>query len=193
VKLRNFIFISILLHAGAVWLFRPQALNVQDFTEIQVMETVSSPHVNSLTSAHATKSLAKPQVHREKILPSSDSQSDEKKTATPLIESGGGGNKEQGVHEGVVSEAPKVIQEKKILYPISARRAGVEGVVELKLVIDTEGRVREAAIIRGPGYGLDEAALEGIKEFVFSPAKVGNEKVAVRILYKYRFRLGGNG
>ena len=91
---------------------------------------------------------------------------------------------------GELTEAPRLLKEHKIPYPESARRSGIEGVVEMRLVINSLGAVQSAELVRGPGYGLDEAALKAIRQFTFSPARIKNQSVPVKITYKYRFVLG---
>ncbi|RYZ73549.1 MAG: energy transducer TonB, partial [Proteobacteria bacterium] len=51
------------------------------------------------------------------------------------------------------------------------------------------GKVRQANLVSGPGYGMNEAALQAIGSFEFEPAQVGEQAVAVRIRYSYRFVL----
>ena len=47
----------------------------------------------------------------------------------------------------------------RINYPEEAQRAGVEGYVHLKFIVDTEGRVRNARVVQGIGGGCDQEAL----------------------------------
>jgi protein TonB len=93
------------------------------------------------------------------------------------------------VDEILLSRMPSVKTEPKIPYPQEAQKAGVQGRVVLNILIDKDGRVRAAEVISGPGFGLNEAALEGIKRFEFHPAYVGNEAVAVRTRFAYNFFL----
>ena len=44
-------------------------------------------------------------------------------------------------------------------------------------------------LIKGPGFGLNEAALEVAQKFEFVPGRVGDKSVAVKIRYTYRFIL----
>jgi protein TonB len=75
-------------------------------------------------------------------------------------------------------------------YPEEARRLGIEGVVKLRLVIDREGVVREARVVRDPGHGLGPAAQRGIKTYCrFRPARRNGEAVATEIPYTIRFEL----
>ena len=91
--------------------------------------------------------------------------------------------------EYLVSEMPKLLTEVRIPYPEEAKKASVQGSVLFDLLIDGEGKVRELKLIRGPGFGLNEAAGKAILNFQFSPARVQNKPVAVRIRYAYRFIL----
>lgn len=89
----------------------------------------------------------------------------------------------------LVSSMPQLISEVRIPYPESAKKAGVEGPVNMDLLIDDQGQVRQVILINGPGFGLNEAALSAIKNFRFRPAKIKDQSVAVRIRYTYRFIL----
>lgn len=91
--------------------------------------------------------------------------------------------------EYLVSRMPILLSEVRIPYPEEARRAGVEGPVIMDLLIDLNGIVRKVDLVSGPGYGLNEAATQAIKNFKFQPAQVDQQAVAVRIRYSYRFVL----
>ncbi|WP_426756895.1 energy transducer TonB [Myxococcus sp. Y35] len=88
-----------------------------------------------------------------------------------------------------VDSEPTVASEVKIPYPEEARRAGVEGTVTLSITIDHEGRVVAVKILKGPGYGLDEAARDAIRRFRFKPAIKGGEPVSTEMKYSYTFLL----
>jgi len=46
-----------------------------------------------------------------------------------------------------------------------------------------------AKIVKGQGYGLDEAALNAIKRFRFKPATKNGEAVSTEMKYSYTFLL----
>jgi len=81
----------------------------------------------------------------------------------------------------------KGIQE-KIVYPAKAKEKGVEGRVYVKALIDKEGNVAAAQIIKGIGEGCDESAIEAVKQTKFIPATLKGKpigaQVAVPILFK---------
>ena len=93
------------------------------------------------------------------------------------------------VPPGAADREPEVAREFKGAYPDEARRAGIEGVVQLRIVVDDEGRVVDVKMLNGPGYGLNEAAREWIKKFVFKPAVKGGEAVSTTIVFNFRFLL----
>jgi protein TonB len=90
--------------------------------------------------------------------------------------------------EYLVSVMPSVLSEVRPEYPKEAKDKGLEGAVVMDILIDAEGKVRDAVIIEGPEI-FKSGALEAIKKFSFSPAKVDNSAVAVRIRYTLRFEL----
>jgi TonB family protein len=89
----------------------------------------------------------------------------------------------------LVSTMPQLKSEFKIPYPAEAKAAGIEGPVVMDILIDNQGMVRKVDLVKGPGYGLNEAALQAITHFQFAPAQVQGQAVAVKIRYTYRFVL----
>jgi TonB family protein len=78
-------------------------------------------------------------------------------------------------------------------YPAEAEAAGATGEVMLRLTIDADGKVSEA-VVESPAAGpfgprFDQSALDAVKLFTFTPARVQDQPVAVQILYRYAFTL----
>jgi protein TonB len=88
-----------------------------------------------------------------------------------------------------VDTQPEVTSDCQGPYPDEARKAGVEGTVVLSVTVDAEGKVSAVKLLRGLGYGLDEAAMGEIRRCRFKPATKGGEKVATTISYNYTFLL----
>ena len=54
----------------------------------------------------------------------------------------------------------------KPIYPISSRRLGEEGVVELKAMVLEDGRVAEVTVVQSSGFArLDESALRAVRQW----------------------------
>ena len=94
----------------------------------------------------------------------------------------------------VVDEMPELIGGLKALqeqlrYPAVAREAGIEGRVIISFVVDKEGRVTEAEIVKGLGSGLDEEAVRVITEAQFKPGRHDGEIVPVKLSIPFTFKL----
>jgi TonB family protein len=88
---------------------------------------------------------------------------------------------------------PEPIEHVEAPYPAEARAAGIEGTVILKLTIDAEGRVVEAAVDTAAGHGFDEAALDAVRRMRFRPARRADGTPFKAIIrYRYRFHLGAS-
>jgi len=59
----------------------------------------------------------------------------------------------------------------KIVYPKEALENGIEGRVFIEIVIDSIGVVKEARVVTGIGYGLDEAALNAVLNTKFESSE----------------------
>ena len=74
-------------------------------------------------------------------------------------------------------------------YPEQARRLGVQGDVVVQFVVDEEGRVRDAAVVRSPHRLLSESALAAVHRQRFRPGTVDGRPVKVRFMVPVRYRL----
>jgi protein TonB len=89
----------------------------------------------------------------------------------------------------LVTSMPILISQVRIPYPPQAKKAGIEGAVVMEMIIDDQGKVRQVTLVRGPGYDLNDAAMEAMKQVQFRPGKIGDKNVAVKFRYTYRFVL----
>lgn len=94
----------------------------------------------------------------------------------------------------VVEEMPELIGglaelQKKIRYPETARRAGIEGRVYIQFIVNEQGQVEEPRIIRGVGGGLDEEALRVVSQAEFKPGMQRGRPVRVQYSLPILFRL----
>ncbi len=73
-------------------------------------------------------------------------------------------------------------------YPQIAARAHVEGVVIIEATIDPRGRVVNATVLRGLPV-LDEAALEAVRKWVYTPTLLNGVPTPVIMTVTVRFLL----
>ena len=64
---------------------------------------------------------------------------------------------------------PGLLREVTPDYTEQARRAGLEGEVLLEIVVGPDGGVRDVKVLRRLGAGLDEQAVEAVRQWRFSP------------------------
>ncbi len=74
-------------------------------------------------------------------------------------------------------------------YPELAKKAGMEGTVWVKILVDKEGKAKKAQIIKSDSEIFNEPALEAAKQWVFTPAMMNNGPVAVWASVPFRFKL----
>ena len=75
-------------------------------------------------------------------------------------------------------------------YPDIAQQAGIEGMVIVHALIDVDGTVREAKVIKSSGNAsLDAAALEAARKTPFTPARQRDRFVRVWVAMRFVFKL----
>lgn len=92
------------------------------------------------------------------------------------------------VRPGGDLQPPAKVRHVTPVYPELARRAGVEGVVVLECVIDPSGHVAEVKILRGQPL-LDRAAVEAVRQWVYSPTRLNGVPVAVLLTVTVQFKI----
>ncbi len=94
----------------------------------------------------------------------------------------------------VVEEMPELIGglrelQQKINYPQMAKMAGVEGRVTVQFVVNEEGSVTDAVVLKGIGAGCDEEALRAVLSSKFKPGKQRGKPVKVKMSLPVTFKL----
>ena len=75
------------------------------------------------------------------------------------------------------------------VYPTEARKRGVEGTVKLRIVIGTDGTVRQIRVEGGPEL-LTQSAVDAVRQWKYEPVQLGNEPVEVLTVVDVVFQLG---
>jgi protein TonB len=84
--------------------------------------------------------------------------------------------------------APKKIHDVAPKYPVVAQQARIEGAVIIEAVIGADGRVLSARSLR-PMPFLEEAALEAVRQWVFTPTRLNGEAIPVVMTVTVSFQL----
>ena len=74
-------------------------------------------------------------------------------------------------------------------YSDEARRAKVQGTVLLYLEVDQEGKPSNIFVRQGLGLGLDEKAIEAVRQWKFRPGKHNGRAVTTSAMVEVNFRL----
>lgn len=108
----------------------------------------------------------------------------------PGVGPGRGGGIGGGVFRvgGGVS-APRALFAPDPEYSEEARKAKYQGTCVLWLVVGPDGHPRDIRVTRSLGLGLDEKAIEAVKQWKFEPAMKDGKPVAVQINVEVSFRL----
>ncbi len=90
----------------------------------------------------------------------------------------------------VVDSYPEMTHQEPPVYPEKAKKAGIEGKVWVKVLVDKSGTVRDVRLGKTSGHKmLDESALKAAFKSKFTPATVDGKPVAVWVTYAVDFQL----
>ena len=92
----------------------------------------------------------------------------------------------QRLHSGIV--APRKVVDVAPVYPAYAQQARKEGVVILETVIDANGGVESVRVLRSVPL-LDQAAVEAVRQWRFTPAMLNGQAVPVVMTVTVNFTL----
>ena len=90
---------------------------------------------------------------------------------------------------GVGVTPPRAISTPNPKYTDAARNAKVHGTVVLGLVVNAEGLPERIRIYRSLDPGLDQAAVDAVKQFKFEPAMRSGKPVSLFIILEMNFKL----
>ena len=108
--------------------------------------------------------------------------------------SGSGVGAGQGRRDGVYRvgggvSAPMLIHKREPEYTEEARKAQYQGTVLLYVEIDPNGKATNIKVQRSLGLGLDEKAVEAVKQWKFKPGQKDGRPVTVQATIEMNFRL----
>jgi protein TonB len=103
---------------------------------------------------------------------------------------GSGGNIGGGLmHAGSVQQGPKLIYRVDPDFSEEARKAKFSGDVQVYLIVDEKGLPTHVRVVRGAGMGLDEKAVEAVRQYRFKPAMQDGKPVKVDLYINVTFEI----
>ena len=104
-------------------------------------------------------------------------------------EGSGGGTGGGPFQPGAGITPPNLLHEVKPLYTDEARRRTIEGDVVLEIVVRRDGSVGNVTVVRSLGAGLEQRAIDAVRQWKFSPAKRMGAAVDVVVEVSVAFKL----
>lgn len=101
----------------------------------------------------------------------------------------GGGTGGGAYHVGGGVSAPVLVYSVDPEFSDEARRAKYQGVCVVQIIVDAQGNVQRARPLRPLGMGLDEKAIEAVKQYRFKPAMLNGKPVPVEVNVEVNFRI----
>jgi len=77
----------------------------------------------------------------------------------------------------------------KLVYPESAKKDKIQGVVKIRAYIDQYGEVTHDEVVQGIGHGCDEAAKIAVYYTMFKPGLIKGKPVKVQMVIPVEFKL----
>jgi len=106
------------------------------------------------------------------------------------IGAGWGGGLGGGAYRiGAGVSAPRAIYAPDPEYSDEARKAKYQGVVVLWVVVGADGQPKDIRVSRSLGLGLDQKAIDAVRNWRFEPALKDGRPVAVQLNIEVSFRL----
>ncbi|MEO7027975.1 MAG: TonB family protein [Acidobacteriaceae bacterium] len=103
---------------------------------------------------------------------------------------GSGGNTGSGpMHVGGSVRAPSVLYSVEPEFSEEARKAKFSGNVQVYLWVDENGNPSHVKVVRGVGMGLDEKAVEAVRQYKFKPALQNGKPVKVDLYIDVNFQI----
>ena len=84
---------------------------------------------------------------------------------------------------------PVLMKAEQPSYTKFAKEAGIEGTVNLEILVGENGKVKSVILIKSLESGLDKNAIEAAQKFIFQPAESNGKPIECLIRQAIRFSL----
>jgi protein TonB len=201
------------LFIGGYYLYGMLSAEEEPTMTVRIMKYSELGPPPSITNTEAAPQVqvsvpvAKPTVGVPVPVPDADvspeqtiaTQKELSEAPAPVVGTGGGGG--VAVQQDIKiedEEPPDFVPVEKLPVPIKivqpdypelARRAGLEGTVQVKCWVDKEGKVKKVVLLKADPEVFAQPAIDAAYKWVFTPAIMNNGPVAVWTSVPFRFRL----
>ena len=86
---------------------------------------------------------------------------------------------------------PRAIHTVPVEYTEEARNAKRQGICGLSLVVGTDGKPSNIVVIKKLGMGLDQKAIDAVRQWTFEPARRNGRPIPSRLMLNVSFSLYG--
>ncbi len=87
-------------------------------------------------------------------------------------------------------DMPRVKKQVQPLYPALLKKAGIEGSVEMKVVVNEQGRVEKATLVKASNPDFVGSVTEAVKQWEFIPAEKDGRPISAEVIIPFTFKLG---
>lgn len=78
------------------------------------------------------------------------------------------------------------------VYPFEMRRSGLRGEVLVGFIVDSQGNVRDPHIVRSSNPGFEQAAIDAVLKWKFTPGQKAGANVSTRVQQPLTFTLNND-
>jgi TonB family protein len=97
---------------------------------------------------------------------------------------------EPGMNDFIpVEKEPTLISKAKPSYPELAKSARIEGSVWIKVLVEKDGKVKKAVVIKSDAEVFNDEAEKAAQRCTFDPAQMNGQNVACWATISYNFKL----
>jgi TonB family protein len=181
--------LSIGLHGFIFGLFLWNSARMVELSPVD-LQAVSDEAAASGNVLHTDEEEWRKPDTIQKMVPLAQAPPQPVPAAAPVLIPANNGSGSPAVYASAseVGQLPRFKTQVQALYPETAKRANIEGVVILQVDIDAAGEVKKVVVVQSLGYGCDEAAVAAVQQSSFSPAVTNGQPVPVRLEIPYRFK-----
>lgn len=88
-----------------------------------------------------------------------------------------------------VDQQPELLRKVEPVYPELAKKSGMEGMVWVKIWVDTSGKAREVTVLKSDAEIFNQPTIDAAKQFEFKPARIKEKPVSVWVSVPFKYKL----